>query len=152
MTPLVITLMIAGILLLGAELIILPGFGIAGILGIASAIASCWVAFAYIGTTAGIIVILANIFLVAASTVLMLRSRTWKKLSLNTNIDARVDSAPQQKGINVGDTGKALTRMAPAGKVMIGENVVEAFTRDTIIEPGKDVTVIEIDGHRIFVN
>ena len=152
MTPLVITLMIAGILLLGAELIILPGFGIAGILGIASAIASCWVAFAYIGTTAGIIVILANIFLVAASTVLMLRSRTWKKLSLNTNIDARVDSAPQQKGITVGDTGKALTRMAPAGKVMIGENVVEAFTRDTIIEPGKDVTVIEIDGHRIFVN
>ena len=152
MTTLVITLMIAGILLLGAELIIIPGFGIAGILGIASVIASCWVAFAYIGTTAGIIVILANILLIAASTVLMLRSKTWKKLSLNTNIDARVDSAPQQKGINVGDTGKALTRMAPAGKVMIGENVVEAFTRDTIIEPGKDVTVIEIDGHRIFVN
>ena len=36
MTALVITLIIAGLLLLGAELIIIPGFGVAGILGIAT--------------------------------------------------------------------------------------------------------------------
>ena len=41
MTALVITLIIAGLLLLGAELIIIPGFGIAGILGIGSIVASC---------------------------------------------------------------------------------------------------------------
>lgn len=152
MVALVVTLIIVGILLLGAELVIIPGFGVAGILGIASIVASCWIAFTGIGTTAGIIVLVANILLTVVSTILMLRSKTWKKLSLKTNIDAKVDSAPQQKGIAAGDKGIALTRMAPAGKVRIGDNVLEAFTRDSLIEPGKEITVTEVDGHRIFVN
>jgi len=152
MTALVITLIVAGLLLLGAELIIIPGFGIAGILGIASIVASCWVAFTNLGTTAGVIVIVVNIILTIASTILMLRSKTWKKLTLKTNIDAKVETAPAQKGIAVGDTGITLTRLAPAGKVKIGENVLEAFTRDSLIEPGKDVKVTEIDGNKIYVN
>lgn len=151
MTALVITLIIAGLLLLGAELIIIPGFGIAGILGIASIAASCWLAFAHISTAAGIIVIIVNILLVIATTILMLRSKTWKKLSLNTNIDSRIDSAPAEKGIEVGSKGTTITRLAPAGKVQIGENSLEAFTRDSIIEPGKEIEVISIEGHKIYV-
>ena len=151
MTALVITLIIAGLLLLGAELIIIPGFGIAGILGIASVVASCWIAFAKISTTAGIVVILVNIVLILVSTIYMLRSKTWKRLSLSTNINAKVDSAPQDKGIEAGSTGVALTRLAPAGKVRIGDNVVEAFTRDTLVEPGKNIVVSGIEGNKIFV-
>lgn len=151
MTALVITLMIVGLLLLGAELIIIPGFGIAGILGIAALVTSCWVSFAYINTTAGIIVILVNIILVVATTILMLRSKTWKKLSLKTNIDSKVDVAPEEKGIAVGNRGIALTRLAPAGKVQIGENAIEAFTRDSLVEPGSGVEVCEIAGNKIIV-
>jgi len=151
MTALVVTLIIAVLLLLGAELIIIPGFGIAGILGIASIVASCWIAFAQIGPTAGIIVILVNMVLVVATTILMLRSKTWKKLSLKTNIDSKVDSAPQEKGIDVGNRGVAVTRLAPAGKVQIGETVLEAFTRDSLVEPGKEVEVVEMEGNKIFV-
>lgn len=151
MTALVVTLIIIGLLLLGAELIIIPGFGIAGVLGIASIAASCWIAFAQMGTAAGIIVILVNILLVVGTTILMLRSKTWKKLSLKTNIDSKVDSAPQEKGITVGNRGCAVTRLAPAGKVQIGENMLEAFVRDTLVEPGKEIEVVEIEGNRIFV-
>lgn len=151
MTALVITLMIVGLLLLGAELIIIPGFGIAGIIGVASVVASCWIAFAQIGTTAGIIVILANIILVTVSTVMMLRSKTWKKLTLNTNIDAKVDSVPNEKGIAAGTGGVAVTRLAPGGNVQFGDNIMEAFSRDSIIEPGKEVEVCEIDGNKIYV-
>ena len=151
MTALVITLIIAGLLLLGAELRIIPGFGIAGILGIASIIASCWLAFAHISTAAGIIVIIVNILLVIATTILMLRSKTWKKLSLKTNIDSKVDSSPADKGIETGCTGVAITRLAPGGRVQIGDNTIEAFTRDSIIEPGKNIEVISIEGHKIYV-
>ena len=151
MTALVITLIIAGLLLLGAELIIIPGFGVAGILGVASIVASCWLAFTQISTTAGIIVIIVNILLVIATTVLMLRSKTWKRISLKTNIDSKVDTAPAEKGIEVGSKGISVTRLTPAGKVHIGENTIEAFTRDSIIEPGKEIEVISIDGHKIYV-
>lgn len=81
----------------------------------------------------------------------MLRSKTWKKLSLKTNIDSKVDSAPQEKGIDVGNRGVAVTRLAPAGKVQIGETVLEAFTRDSLVEPGKEVEVVEMEGNKIFV-
>ena len=151
MTALVVTLIIAGLLLLGAELIIIPGFGVAGILGVASIVASCWLAFTQISTTAGIVVIIVNILLVIATTVLMLRSKTWKRLSLKTNIDSKVDTAPAEKGIEVGSKGIATTRLAPGGRVQIGKNTIEAFTRDTIIEPGKEIEVISIDGHKIYV-
>lgn len=151
MTALVITLIVVGLLLLGAELIIIPGFGIAGVLGVVALVASCWVSFASLGTTAGIIVIIADILLVVASTLLMLRSKTWKRLSLKTNIDSKVDSAPGEKGIAVGDRGTALTRLAPAGKAQIGENATEVFTRDSLIEPGKEVVVCEITGNKIIV-
>ncbi len=151
MTALVITLIIAALLLLGAELIIIPGFGIAGILGVASAVASCWIAFSYISTTAGIIVIITNILLVVVTTLLILRSKTWKKLTLKTNIDSKVDTAPTEKGIEVGSKGVTITRLAPAGKVQIGENTLEAFSRDSIIEPGKEIEVTCVEGHKIFV-
>lgn len=81
----------------------------------------------------------------------MLRSKTWKKLSLKTNIDSKVGSAPQEKGIVVGNRGIAVTRLAPAGKVQIGDSVLEAFTRDSLVEPGREVEVAEIDGNKIFV-
>lgn len=151
MTLLVVTLIIAGLLLLGAELIIIPGFGIAGILGIASLAGSCWVAFTQISTTAGIIVIVTNIVLAIISTVLILRSKTWKKLSLETNISSKVDIEPEKKGIKEGEKGTTISRLAPGGKVMIGTEIIEAFTRDTIIEAGQEISVSEIDGNKIYV-
>lgn len=151
MTLLIITLIIAGLLLLAAELVLIPGFGVAGILGVASLVGSCWVAFTQVGTTAGIITLVANILLAIISTVLVLRSKTWKKLSLGTNIDAKVDTTPVEKGISVGDKGTTITRLAPGGKVMLGTNMLEAFSRDTIIEPGIDVEVCEIQGNKIYV-
>lgn len=151
MTLLVITLIIAGILLLGAELIIIPGFGVAGILGIASLVASCWVAFTHISTIAGIIVIVANIILVIGSTIIMLRSKTWKKLSLNTNVNSKVDIAPEDKGVGAGKKGVALSRLAPGGKIQIGTEVLEGFTRDAIIEAGTCVVVSEVEDNKVYV-
>ena len=151
MTLLIITLIIAGLLLLAAELVLIPGFGVAGILGVASLVGSCWVAFTQVGTTAGIITLIANILLAIISTVLILRSKTWKKLSLGTNIEAKVDTTPVEKGISVGDKGTTITRLAPGGKVMLGTNMLEAFSRDTIIEPGIDVEVCEVQGNKIYV-
>lgn len=151
MTLLIITLIIAGLLLLAAELVLIPGFGVAGILGIASLAGSCWVAFAQVSTTAGIITLVANILLATVSTIVVLRSKTWKKLSLGTNISAKVDTTPVEKGISVGDGATTVTRLAPGGKILLGTEMIEAFSRDTVIEPGVAVTVCEIDGNRIFV-
>ena len=150
MTFLVITLIFVGLLLLAAELVIIPGFGVAGILGVASLVASCWVAFTYISTTAGVIAIAANILLVIVSTILMLRSRTWKKLSLTTNINAKADSAPEEKGVAIGEKGTTLSRLAP-GKIQVGTTIMEGFSRDGIIDAGKGIQVCGIEDNKVYV-
>ena len=136
---LIISLTIIGILLIIAEIVLIPGIFVAGTLGLLAMAGSCWLAFDQYGQTAGLITIAVNILLAVTSTVLTLRSKTWKKLSLHTEIDSRTDSAPEDKGIAVGSEGKTITRLAPMGKVLF------------LIDPGQEVTVILIDDNKIYV-
>ena len=152
MTALIISLIIIGIILIVAEFLIIPGFGIAGILGFIAMISSCYLGFAYFSTSTGIIVSLINLVLLAIVTIFALRSKTWKKLSLNTNIDSKVDSSPSSKGIVIGLRGKTLTRLSPGGDVLFNGVVTEVFSRDRLIDPNKDVIVCDIEANKIYVN
>ena len=151
MPGLIITLVIVGLLLLMVELLVIPGFGVTGVLGIASFVGSCYLAFANIGTTVGIIVVVSEILLTVLSVLLILRSKTWKRLSLDTNIEAKIDEVPQNKGITVGMKGKAITRMAPAGQAEFEDVAIEVFSRGTVINAGCGVTVVEIAENKVFV-
>ena len=98
-----------------------------------------------------LIISLSILGLLLIIAVLSLRSKTWKKLSLHTEIDSRTDSRPEDKGIAVGSQGVTITRLAPMGKVLFGETTVECSARNGIIDPGQQVEVILIDDNKIFV-
>ena len=87
----VITLILVGLVLVFAEILLIPGVGIAGVLGILSLGGSCYYAFAQMSTTAGVIVTSVNIVLIVALTVWVLRAKTWRKFTLNTNINSVAD-------------------------------------------------------------
>ena len=146
---LIISLILIGILLIIAEIVLIPGIFVAGTLGLLAMAGSCWLAFDGYGQTTGFIILAVNIILAVVCTVLTLRSRTWKKLSLHTEIDSRTDSAPEDKGIAVGSEGKTITRLAP--KVLFGDITVECTARNGLIDPGQEVTVILIDDNKIYV-
>lgn len=148
---LIISLAVLGILLIIAEIILIPGIFIAGTLGLLSMAASCYFAFDYYGQTAGIITVAANVLLAVVCTVLSLRSKTWKKLSLQTEIDSRADSTPEDKGLTAGMEGMTITRLNPMGKVMFGDTTTECTARNGIIDPGQKVTVILIEDNKIYV-
>ncbi len=145
---LVITLIILGILLLFAEILIIPGVGVAGILGLLSLAGSCTYAFLQISTTAGIVVTSVLSVLLVALTVYVLRAKTWKRISLNTNIEAKaVADAP----VSVGDAGKTLTRLSPMGQALIGEESVEVKALEGMIDPNVEVVVVMLEDNKIYV-
>lgn len=148
---LIISLSILGLLLIIAEIILIPGIFVAGTLGLVSIGAACWLAFDGFGPDVGYITIAANAVLAVVCAVLSLRSKTWKKLSLHTEIDSRTDTRPEDKGIAVGSQGTTITRLAPMGKVLFGDTTVECSARNGIIDPGQQVEVILIDDNKIFV-
>lgn len=145
---LVITLIIVGLLLLFAEILIIPGVGVAGILGLLSLAGSCVYAFLEIGNTAGIIVTAVLSVLLVALTVYVLRAKTWKRVSLSTNIESK---AVAEVTVSVGDEGKTLTRLAPMGQALIGEDPVEVKALEGMIDPDMDIVVVMIDDNKIYV-
>ena len=148
---LIITLIILGIILLLIEILLIPGIAVVGVLGLASLAGSCYFAFQEYGEVGGVITIAVNILLLVLFTIYSLKSKTWKKLSLNTNIDSKTDQMPEEKGIVVGDEGITITRLSPMGKATINNKALEVAARDNIIDANVKVRVVLIDGNKIYV-
>ena len=147
---LIITLIIVGILLLVAELVLLPGISVAGIGAFLSlAVAAVYGFFLY-GILGGSVV-LAAIIIVAVAVVVSLRANTWQRLSLKSTIDATSTPTPEQNDIRIGQRGETLTRLAPMGKVQVGDVTVEAKSVDAYIDPRQVVEVIGYDNTAVVV-
>ncbi len=147
---LVISLIIIGLLLMFAEILIIPGVGIAGILGVAAMVGSCVYAFLEIGQTAGVIVTAVNAVLLVVITIWVLRAKTWERLALATNIDSKA-IVPEAEVVP-GTVGVTVTRLAPMGTARFGDLRLEVTAREGIIDPGVEVEVVEVDGIKVYVS
>ena len=107
----IITLIFVGLVLIFAEILLVPGVGIAGVLGLLSMGGSCFYAFSEFGTTTGIIVSVVNAVLIVALTIWVLRAKTWKRMSLETNIDSK--AARAASGLSATHTSWQRVRARP---------------------------------------
>jgi len=147
---LIISLVIVGLILILAEILLIPGVGIAGVLGVLSMGGSCFYAFHEFGNLTGGVVTGINAILLVVLLVYVLRAKTWKRMTLETNIDAKA-VADESAVVAVGDKGRTLTRLAPMGSVRFGDNVAEVKAIEGMIDPGTDVEVVMIEDNRIVV-
>lgn len=145
----IITLILVGLVLIFAEILLIPGVGVAGILGILSMGGSCFYAFNQLGNTAGAIVTAVNALLLVALTIWVLRAKTWKRLTLDTKVDSKAVYSDAR--ISVGDRGVTVTRLAPMGMVRFGNESVEVKALEGMLDPEKDVEVVMIEDNRIYV-
>lgn len=146
----IITLILVGLVLIFAEILIIPGVGVAGILGLLSMGGSCFYAFYEYGNVVGAIVTSVNVVLVIALAVWILRAKTWRRMSLETKIEAKAVSE-EASVLAVGDRGRTLTRLAPMGSARFKDFVVEVKAVEGMLDPGVDVEVVLIEDKKIYV-
>ncbi|MDR2652459.1 MAG: NfeD family protein [Prevotellaceae bacterium] len=146
----VIVLIILGVLLLVAEIVVLPGIGFAGIAGGASVIIGIILAY-NVSATAGHITVFSAIILCIIAMYFSLRAKTWQRLSLNKSIDSTVDVSPSLKNIQIGDEGIAITRLSPMGKVRIKNVDVEARSILGFIEHDAKIVVLKFEDSKVIV-
>lgn len=144
----IITLILVGLVLIFAEILLVPGVGVAGILGLLSMGGSCFYAFYEFGNVTGYIVTAVNVVLIVALSIWVLRAKTWKRMSLETSIDSK---AVETSVLAVGDRGKTLTRLAPMGSARFGDFVVEVKAVEGMLDPNIEVEVVLIEDKRIYV-
>lgn len=145
---LIITLILVGLVLIFAEILLIPGVGVAGILGLLSMGGSCFYAFMEFGNTTGAVVTAVNVVLVVALTVYVLRAKTWKRMALETNITSK---AVEQAVLRVGEKGRTLTRLGPMGSARFGDYVVEVKALEGMMDPDTFVEVVLIEEGKIYV-
>ena len=145
----IISLVIIGIVLMFAEIMIIPGFGVAGILGILSMGGSCYYAFYEYGQAEGFIVLAINLVLIILLLIWALRAKTWTKLALKTNISSKVNVP--EVAVAVGDKGTAATRLAPMGNARFGDHSIEVAAMEGMIGAGAQIEVVMIEDQKIYV-
>ena len=150
---------IVGVGLLLLELFVIPGFGIAGIAGIALMLGSVFFVFrnAYKLETAvfglSFAIILTFAFAIALSYILP-KTRTWNHLVLSAAMDSGsgFHSAPRENFQEyVGKTGIALTPLRPAGTVRVDDKRLDVVTAGDFIVRETPVKIINVEGSKIFV-
>ncbi len=145
----VLMLVVIGFVLLILEFLVLPGVNVAGIIGFACVCFGVYLGYKFFGTKAGHFILLATAVGGFVVTWYALRTQTWKRLSLNSSIDSTVEGVDES--VKVGDCGICLGRLAPMGKVKVGDTVVEALSQSGYIDSHAEVEVVKVNKDKIIV-
>jgi len=143
-------LILVGLVLLVLEILVIPGAGIAGVIGFLLMVSGVWLAYVKEGSAGGNITLLATILLNVVSIILLLRSKTWKKTQLRTSVSGKVRTFDNMD-LKVGMHGKTISRCAPTGKGAFSDNYVEVDAGTTYLKTGTTIEIIKINGNKIFV-
>ena len=152
------TILIAlGILLIFVEILILPGFGAAGVPGIILFCVGIGLIWADSGmTTALIYASVALIFVIPIAIIglsLIRESPLGKTFILNTaqKSEEGFHAAPKELTELVGKSGKAVSPLRPAGVGLINGQRVDIVTQGEFVEPEAEIEVIQVEGSRVIV-
>lgn len=153
----------AGVVLLGIEAFVLPGFGVAGFAGIAAIGSSVFFSLLPRYATAADISSAAGILSVAGIAVVLIGwalirhlpgsgrfARSGLLLSDSTSKETGYSSASVRAEL-VGASGVAVTDLRPAGVARIGEERIDVVADSEWIEAGTPVRVIRAEGYRHVV-
>lgn len=141
--------MLAAIILLIAEVFFIPGITLAGIAGALCAGGGIWYAYS-LDMTIGHITVLSSIIGFVAVFWFFLRSRSFKIMELNADISSKVTSNLEQ-GINVGEKGVTVSRLASVGKARFNRTIVEVKAENGWIDENTPVVVTRIEDNYIWV-
>jgi len=146
----IILLIFLGMVLLLIEFAVIPGVTIAGIGGFSLLAVSVYIAFTQYGTAAGFLTLTIVLIFAPMMIYYLFKSRTGKKMILESKIDGTVDSF-NRENVKVGDVGQSIGRLAPTGKVRINDETVEAQSTGVFIDHRTDVRVVKILSNKIIV-
>lgn len=138
-----------GISLILAEIFLLPGTTLVGIIGVAFMAAASWVAFSQFGTRAGWITTFIMLALLIPAIYAFIKVGVMDKTSLKAEIDGTVEA--KENFASVGQRGVATSRLAPIGNANFDGKTVEVKSVEGMVDAGTAIEVISVDKQEILV-
>ncbi len=132
------------------EVFIIPGFGMAGIGSIICAIIDAVLIYNTYGLGWACAAVVVALIVLGLMLYVVAHSRTFDRMSLHTSIDS-TNATQEQLSVKVGDTGRALTRLALVGNAEIEGKQVEVKSAGEFINPGTPIRVTQVNEANITV-
>jgi membrane-bound ClpP family serine protease len=149
-TGVVIALLLLGILLLLLEILFVPGTTIVGVGGIILLAIGIYLAYDFIGPTAGHLSLASSVVVTFLALIVLLKGETWKQMALDTKIEGK--SVEQlEKLLVIGERGKTISRLNPAGKALFKDKILEVSTTGEFVDEDVNIEVVKLDQNRIKV-
>jgi membrane-bound ClpP family serine protease len=123
---------------------------VVGAIGFVLIAIGIWQGYAAHGTPEGHYLLAGTIFFTVILIAMSLRSKTWNRVMLHTEIDGKANVI-EENAVRPGDTGKSSSRLIPMGKALINNEYYEVSTYGEVIDPGTEITVVRIENNKIFV-
>ena len=170
-----VLLFVGGLALIALEVFVIPGFGVFGLTGGLLVLAAIVMASqTFQGATvsesvteAGKTVTQFGLAVVGVVLLASVIGRYLPRMPLFRDLvlaaPGAEDYAPRgirlnpasvggsETGVAVGDLGKAMTTLRPAGKARIGEELVDVVSEGPYVEPGTPIEIVEVHGNRVVV-
>ncbi|UXP31306.1 nodulation protein NfeD [Reichenbachiella agarivorans] len=162
-----ILIFFVGVILIGLEIFVIPGFGVAGVSGIILSAGSLvlmminndFFDFSFVPdgeiATASLttfVAVLGAVVLMFVGGAKFTESRAFKRIALQTVLDSKQGySANFKKESLIGKEGVAYTILRPSGKVMIDDTLQDASSRGEYIDKDAKIVVIGEEGNYLKV-
>jgi membrane-bound ClpP family serine protease len=146
----IIFLIVAGLLLIIAELIFVPGTTFVGVIGLLLTIVGIFIVFNDYGDTAGYWTTAGTAAVTVIGIIYSFKSKSWDRFSLKTSIQSKVNDEDIFT-FQVGEKGKTVSDLKPIGKAEIFGKIYEVRSKGEWIGAGEEIKITKIDSKRIFV-
>lgn len=141
-----------GIIMLGFEIFVFPGFGAAGVVGLIFLLGGTIASWILLGPTWGALISVSTCVLATATFILGMKSKFVRnRLVLGTQ-------QPSGKGVEsedliplIGKTGRTESDLRPAGIAVVDDQRIDVVSDGGFIENGEAIKVIAVDGPRVVV-
>lgn len=146
----VIALLVLGWFLLFLEIFFIPGITVLVVIGALLMAAGIMFSFIHFGVETGWWTLVGTTAVVTASIIIAVRSGFWKRLSLKDQVTGRMNTFDHDV-VKPGTKGKSISRIAPSGKAMFGNDMFEVHSESGFINPDTELEVVKIYLNRIIV-
>jgi membrane-bound serine protease (ClpP class) len=156
-----VLMLIGGVIAMGIEVFVIPGFGVAGIAGLGLIGGAMILALLGTAPTGGDVVtafsILGAALLITAAVFFawirnLPDSRRWGGLLLRSTVprgDGYISAA--QRDDLIGSTAVALTDLRPSGTAEVGEERIDVITEGEFLPAGAQLNIVRAEGYRHVV-
>jgi membrane-bound ClpP family serine protease len=146
----IVVLCLIGILLILAEIFLIPGLTITALAGTAFSIGGIYYAFRIYGTLGGSIALVSTLAVIGIAFVYLVKSKALDTISLKTDIHSTVASG-DSLNISAGDEGVSISRLNPMGKVRVNNIAMEAKTLGEFVDENTEIVVLKVSPTQLLV-